>query len=126
MPEIAINALREKRAELAGLIIHHQREIERLRIDLSHLDAVLKLFDPEIRPDKILPKYRRPERSEYLGHGEIRRRCREALRDREVITAEEIALATMRDGRLMLSDEMARSRRSAMAGELGGNWQKGK
>jgi hypothetical protein len=58
---------------------------------------VLKLFDPEIRPDKILPKYRRPERSEYLGHGEIRRRCREALRDREVITAEEIALATMRD-----------------------------
>jgi hypothetical protein len=97
MPEIAINALRDKRAELAGLVIHHQREIERLRSNLAHLDAVLHLFAPEIKPDHILPKYHRPRRSEYLVHGEVRRRCLDAMREQETIAADDIAVAVMRD-----------------------------
>jgi hypothetical protein len=37
-----------KRAEMAGLIEHHRKEMGRLAVDLAYLDATLKLFSPEI------------------------------------------------------------------------------
>ena len=43
-----VAALVSKRAELPGLIEHHQKEKRRLADDLAHLDATLKLFFPEI------------------------------------------------------------------------------
>jgi hypothetical protein len=43
-----VTALVTKRAEMAGLIEHHQKEMGRLAADLAHLDATLKLFSPEI------------------------------------------------------------------------------
>src|SRR4051794_39802227 len=45
----AIGALVRKRAELAGLTAN-----------LCHLDATLRMFDPEIRLDAIRPKAPRP------------------------------------------------------------------
>src|SRR5215208_5281077 len=100
MSEIAINALRDKRAELAGQVIHHQHEIEKLRVALGHLDATLKLFAPDSKPEHILPKYRRPRRSEYLGHSEIRRRCLDAMRDGAVVAADAIVTTMMCDKKL--------------------------
>ena len=47
MSELAISALRQKRAELAGQVIHHQQEIARIRGELVHIDAVLRLFAQE-------------------------------------------------------------------------------
>lgn len=43
-----VNALVAKRAEMAGLIALHQKQISRLTVDLSHVDATLKLFAPEM------------------------------------------------------------------------------
>jgi hypothetical protein len=43
-----VAALISKRAELAGLIEHQQKEMGRLADDLAHLDATLRLFSPEI------------------------------------------------------------------------------
>ena len=43
-----VTALVAKRAEMAGLIEHHKKEMARLAGDLTHLDATLKLFSPEI------------------------------------------------------------------------------
>jgi monoamine oxidase len=43
-----VSGLVAKHAELAGLIQFHRTEIERVASDLQHLDATLKLFDPEI------------------------------------------------------------------------------
>jgi hypothetical protein len=97
LSELAISALRQKRAELAGEVIHYQREIARIRGELVHVDAVLRLFAPDSPPEHILPKYHRPPRSEYLAHGEIRRRCLEAMRDGAVITAESVVVQMMRD-----------------------------
>jgi len=45
-----VTALVTKRAEMAGLIEHHRKEMGRLAVDLAHLDATLKLFSPEILP----------------------------------------------------------------------------
>src|ERR671926_124057 len=56
----AINALVRKRAELAGLIGHTRAELNVMVANLGHLDATLRLFDPEIRLDAIRPKTPRP------------------------------------------------------------------
>ena len=56
----AISALVRKRAELAGLIERHRSELDVMTANLGHLDATLRLFDPEIRLDAIRPKAPRP------------------------------------------------------------------
>src|SRR3954468_23913988 len=56
----AISALVRKRAELAGLIEHRRAELDAMVANLGHLDATLRLFDPEIRLDAIRPKAPRP------------------------------------------------------------------
>ena len=61
-----VSGLVAKRSELAGLIDHHQKEIDRLTGDLVHLDAAIKLFSPEFDLGTIKRKqYRRyPENRE--------------------------------------------------------------
>ena len=41
-----ISALREKRALVAGLIEKLERKLEQYRADLTHIDGVLRLFQP--------------------------------------------------------------------------------
>jgi monoamine oxidase len=43
-----VSGLVAKHAELAGLIQFHQAEINRVSVDIKHLDATLKLFAPEL------------------------------------------------------------------------------
>src|SRR3954447_11570546 len=56
----AIGALVRKRAEVAGLVELRRAELDALTANLGHLDATLRLFDPEIRLDAIRPKAPRP------------------------------------------------------------------
>ena len=44
---IAVDTLRNMPAQIASEIAIHSREIDRLRAKLIHLDATLRLFDPE-------------------------------------------------------------------------------
>ena len=54
-----VAALVRKRAELLGLIRDHERTAERLRRELAHLDATLRLFKPDAAPlDGVEPKRR--------------------------------------------------------------------
>jgi len=59
-----VAALIVTRAERAGLIEHHRKEVGPLADDLAHLDATLKLFSPEIDLRTIRTKAHR-----------VRRRC---------------------------------------------------
>ena len=43
-----ISALKDKRAELAGLIDHLERQLGQHQADLIHVDAVIRLYAPEI------------------------------------------------------------------------------
>ena len=45
-----ISALREKRALVAGQIEKVERKLEQHRADLTHIDGVLRLFEPEHDP----------------------------------------------------------------------------
>ncbi|MTD33408.1 hypothetical protein [Paludibacterium denitrificans] len=74
-----ITGLVAKRSEVGGLIAHYQQEITRLQNDLQHLDATIKLFDPEYDLRTIRSKPVR-QRNKYFAHGEGHRLMLEALR----------------------------------------------
>lgn len=90
-----VSALREKRSSIAGAIIDHRREIDRLQAALFHVDEVLKLYGEE--PADIPTKGRMPKRSDYFGRNEISRRCRDALRELGIIAADDVSVRAMRD-----------------------------
>jgi hypothetical protein len=86
------NALRAKRAELAGQVQELERQASRARARLSHIDETIKMFSPETDPESIKPK-RTFYRSRYFGRGEFARLCLDALRsaDGPLTTAEIVA-----------------------------------
>ena len=90
-----ISGLKEKRAAVAGRIIDLRREADKLQADLLHLDSVLRLYGLE--PAEIPNKGRMPVRSAYFGRNEISRRCRDMLREKGTIRADEITVQAMRE-----------------------------
>lgn len=75
-----ISGLISKRAELAGLAEHHARELDRLDADLQHLDAIIKLFDPDMDL-RTLPPKRFREANKIFRQGESSRLILEVLRE---------------------------------------------
>jgi hypothetical protein len=104
----AVSALRTKRAQTAGEIVRRQYELDQLRADLMHIDAVLRMLDPEIVPGSIMPRMKAHRRSEYFSRGELSRRVFEAIRNHGDITAEDLAATAMRDKGLALIDHVMR------------------
>jgi len=43
-----IDALRGKRSELSGIVSHLEQQIVQHRASLVHLDAAMRLFDPDL------------------------------------------------------------------------------
>jgi hypothetical protein len=93
-----ISGLKEQRARVAGRIVDLRREADKLQADLVHIDGVLRLYDVE--PAEIPTKGRVPVRSEYFGRNELSRRCRDVLREKGVIRADDVAVQAMRDKNL--------------------------
>ena len=82
---IAVNALRNMRARIAGEVEMHSHEIDRLRAELVHLDATMQLFDPETDPSDVPALRRNPRRTEWFTRGEVTQRVYEAFREQEAI-----------------------------------------
>jgi hypothetical protein len=90
-----ISGLQAKRSEMAGRLVDLRRELDRLQVDLVHVDAVLRLYGLE--PSQIPTKGRMPVRSAYFGRNEISRRCRDLLREKGSIRADEVTVRAMRE-----------------------------
>ena len=75
-----IGALRNKRAELAGVVSQLERQLSQQQADLTHLDATLQLFDPTIRVTEIRPR-RQYMRNTWFRHGECLRLIYDVLRE---------------------------------------------
>jgi hypothetical protein len=105
-----VSALRDKRAELSGLILDLEKRIGQTRADLVYVDAVLRLFG-ETEPAVIAPKKPAPARSPYFADGELSRRCLDGLRraEEDPIAAHDIAVQAMRDKGLDTNDIKTRS-----------------
>src|SRR5690348_17255656 len=66
---VTANALVKKRADLLFEIGQREREIERLQTELVHVDAVLRMFRPDFKAEKLPVRHRRPTKSPYFRHG---------------------------------------------------------
>ncbi|MCK9916266.1 hypothetical protein MXD81_44655 [Microbacteriaceae bacterium K1510] len=74
----AILALKDRRATLAGEIQRFKDGIKHREQQLAHMDATLRILDPEYRADTIAPK--RIRRVKLFGGGELNRLIIDALR----------------------------------------------
>src|SRR5688572_20500835 len=108
---LVVSTLRDKRAELSGAIADLERRLAQYRADLVHVDAVLRLFAPDLEPETIVSKRPAPARSRYFADGELTRRCLDTLRraQGQPVAAEQIAEAAMADKGLDPADRKTRS-----------------
>ncbi|MFL5281608.1 MAG: hypothetical protein ACJ8AW_11590 [Rhodopila sp.] len=74
-----IGALRDKRAELAGILRQLEQQLAQQRANLAHRDATMRLFDPDLRPSDIRPRQQRAHNAWFrrgeclrLIYGELR------------------------------------------------------
>jgi len=104
-----VSALRQKRSETAGLIIQREREIDRLRADLMHLDAALRIFAPDLVPDDIPAKAAFPKRSAYFQRGELTRRIYDGLREHGSVSTGELTAEAMQDKGITRADKAIRT-----------------
>lgn len=121
-----VSALRDKRAELSGLIADLEKRVAQHRADLLHVDAVLHLFAPELEVVSIAPKAVR-RRNEWFRPGELSRTVLDVLREAPApLPVREIAVEVMArrgldagDGRtLMLLRKLVQNALARQAAEL--------
>ena len=87
-----LTALVTERAEMAGLIEQHRKEMGRLAVDLAHMDATLKLFSPEIDLRTLRAKEHRT-RNRFFRPGECQRMVLDIFRE-----AQGVALSSRQIG----------------------------
>ena len=103
-----ISALSNKRAELAGIVSQLERQLGQQQANLAHLDATMRLFDPDIRPNKIRPRQQRA-RSVWFRPGECLRLIYDELRDAvQPMTTRELAERIMRAKAMPMADDRQR------------------
>ena len=103
-----IGALRNKRAELAGTLRQLEQQLARERTNLTHLDATMRLFDPNIRPKDIRPRQRRTHNA-WFRHGECLRLIYDELREAtQPVTTRELTERIMRVKAIPAADDHRR------------------
>ncbi len=75
-----MEALRGKRSELSGIVLHLEQQIVQHRASLVHLDAAMRLFDPDLGPAAIGSRSQRP-RSVWFRPNECLRLIHDVLRE---------------------------------------------
>ena len=75
-----LSALYKKRARMAGQIEAAEGVVAKQREELATLDAVIRMFEPECRPDMI-PSVRPYLRGLFFGYSELSRLTWDALRE---------------------------------------------
>jgi hypothetical protein len=90
-----VSALVAKRSEVAGVIADLERKTAQQRVDLVHVDAVLRLYAPELEPDCI-PSRAVRRRNGWFKPGELVRMVLDTLRVASApMPSREIAAAVM-------------------------------
>src|SRR5664279_122332 len=104
-----IGALRSKRSELAGMVMSLERQLVQHRASLTHLDATMRLFDPELRPEEI-PQRQRRTCNAWFRPGECLRLIYDVLRDAPApVTTRELAERIVAMKSLVVTDDRQRA-----------------
>jgi hypothetical protein len=113
-----IGALRNKWAELAGTLRQLEQQLERQRANLAHVDATMRLFDPDIRPNDIRPKQSRA-RNAWFRPGECLRLIYDELRGAtQPVTTRELAERIMRVKAIPAADDRRERIQKTLLGSL--------
>jgi hypothetical protein len=105
-----IGALRNKRAELDGMLRQLEQQLAQQRANLAHVDATMRLFDPDIRPKDIRPKRLRA-RNAWFRPGECLRLIYDELREAtQPVTTRGLAERIMRVKAIPAADDDRRER----------------
>lgn len=100
---LVIGLLSNKRAEVAGIIADLERQISAQRAVLMHLDATIRLFDPNARPAMIRPKG--VGRPSMFEPGDISGVCMAVIRESSTpVGSREIATQLMAAKGMAVSD----------------------
>ncbi len=87
-----IGGLRDKRAELVGLVDRLEQQLADHRVSLTHLDATMRLFDPDLLLQTTEPQQRERERVSWFRPGECLRAIYDVLREAaQPVTTREVA-----------------------------------
>ncbi len=112
-----VSGLIAKRSEMAGLIEHHQKAIARLAADLTHVDATIKLFSPEVDLRTVRAKTHRV-RNQYFKPGECQRLILEIYQDaagQELSSRQVAEQMVLRKGFENTSDMIEQMQKNAVA-----------
>lgn len=114
--QYAFAALKDRRASIASEILECERKLRHLRESLVHVDACLRLLDPDAEPESI-PNKRPVRRVKLFRQGELGRLILDALRNArdETATTQEIVSF------LLAAGGHGESARRAVAGRVRGN-----
>jgi hypothetical protein len=92
----------DKRAELAGQVDALQDQLRQAFIDMDHVDATLRMFQPDIELDEIKPKPLPPRHRAFKG--QVTRSILSMLRKEGTMDAKAITLRLMAERELNLND----------------------
>jgi hypothetical protein len=94
----ALSALRNKRASLASDIVQLERQLRHCRESLVHVDATLRLLDPQAEPESI-PNKRPVKRIKLFRQGELGRLKLDVLRQAtEPVSTRDVTSAVLHAG----------------------------
>ena len=103
-----ISALRNKRSELAEIVSRLEQQLLAHRASLTHVDATMRLFDPDSRPEEIRLRQQRA-RNSWFRPGECLRLIYDVLRDTpEPVATRELAERIMAVKAISATDDRRR------------------
>ncbi len=103
-----MNALQNKRAELTGVLRQLEQQLVQQQTHLTHLEATMRLFDPDIQPEEVRPRQQRA-RSAWFRPGECLRLIYDELRDAaQPVTTRALAERIMRIKAMPTTDDRQR------------------
>ena len=99
-----IDGLQDKRLELVGLVGRLEQQLADHRVSLTHLDATLRLFDPNLLLQDSDPQQR--ERVSWFRPGECLRAIYDVLREApQPLTTRDVAKRVMTAKDMTVADE---------------------
>lgn len=87
-----ISALVTKHSELQGSILMYQEMIKEIKENLSVIEKSIRLFDPNYNLNEIIPKR---SHNRHFKYGELSKMTIEYLKDKEEVSAQEVAENTL-------------------------------
>lgn len=104
-----ICALRDKQSEVSGMIERLERQLVEHRAGLTHLEGVLRLFDPSIRSEAARPERQRRQRA-WFRPGKSLRLIYDVLRDAaQPVATRELADRVMAMKNIAVADDRDRA-----------------